>query len=182
MTEQDDLILVQQCLRGDHNAFGVIVDRYQKAILNLAFRMTGNVQDAEDITQSVFVKAFEKLPSYDPRHKLFSWLYRIAVNESLNVVKRRKPTESPDAKLVSTEKPPDEQVHEAQVSGAVQKALLALKPEYRVVVVLRHFNNLSYEEIAKAVGTSVKLVKSRLFTARRLLKDLLIQHGITTNG
>lgn len=177
----DDSVLVRRTLNGDRSAFETIVDRYQKAIFNLAFRMAGNIQDAEDITQSAFMKAFEKLHTYDPKYKFFSWLYRIAVNESLNCIKHKKPFEALDRDMVSGERTPDQQVHADQVSRRVQKALLQLKPDYRVVIVLRHFNGLSYQEISQSIAVPVKTVKSRLFTARQMLKDLLLQQGITAN-
>jgi RNA polymerase sigma-70 factor (ECF subfamily) len=178
MSEQDDLLLIRNVLKGDRSAFEAIVDKYEKTIFNLALRMTNSYEDAQDITQSVFVKAFEKLHGFNPKHKFFSWLYRIAVNESLNVVKQRKPFEPLNMDLVSKERTPDQNFHRAEIARSIQKALMDLKPHYRVVIVLRHFNDLSYEEISHVVGVPVKVVKSRLFTARKMLKDLLIQHGI----
>src|SRR5512135_999154 len=90
--DEQDRVLVNRCLEGQGDAASDLVDRYQKRLFNIALRMLNNVQDAEDVTQTVFLNAFLKLRTYDPRYKFFSWIYRMAVNESLNVLKRRKPT------------------------------------------------------------------------------------------
>ncbi len=91
-TDEQDRALVARWLEGQSDAASGLVDRYQKRLFNVALRMLGNVQDAEDVTQTVFLNAFLKLRSYDPRYKFFSWIYRMTVNESLNALKRRKPT------------------------------------------------------------------------------------------
>ena len=92
MTRDDDLMLVQACLRGDRSAFDKLVDRYERPLFTAAYRITGSVEDAMDATQTAFVNAFEKLDTFDQSHRFFSWLYRIAVNQALNVVGRRKPS------------------------------------------------------------------------------------------
>ena len=87
MNEKDDAVLVRECLQGNPQAFGILVDRYQMVIFNLAYRICNNYNDADDITQTVFIKVYENLRKYKSRYKFFSWLYRIAVNEALNMVK-----------------------------------------------------------------------------------------------
>jgi RNA polymerase sigma-70 factor (ECF subfamily) len=150
------------------------VDRYRKRLFNVALRMLDNAQDAEDVTQTVFFNAFLKLRSYDPRYKFFSWVYRMAVNESLNVLKRRKRTVTLD------DEPPipapgatTEDVTALQ--DRVGKALMSLNPDDRAVVVLKHFVFFSYEEIADVLEIPVKTVKSRLFTARERLRLTLLE-------
>src|SRR5437763_1685892 len=93
MSEQDDEVLVRQCMAGDHGAFEVLVEKYQGPLFNLALRMTQEYADAEDITQTAFLKAYESLSSYKPGRKFFSWLYRIAVNETLNFLRGKRSQE-----------------------------------------------------------------------------------------
>lgn len=181
MTEQDDLMLVRQCLEGNTKAFESIVDKYQKAIFNVAFRMVSDYDDAEDIAQSVFIKAFEKLATFNPKYKFFSWLYRMAVNESLNFLNQRKRLQELDKNFVSKTKRPDEAYDDIELSQNIQNALMHLKPDYRAILVLKHFEDFSYEEIGYVLGIPEKTVKSRLYTARQLLKDILLKKGIVTN-
>jgi RNA polymerase sigma-70 factor (ECF subfamily) len=131
--------------------------------------MLNNVQDAEDVTQTVFLNAFLHLRSYDPRYRFFSWVYRMAVNESLNMLRRRKRTvtleDEPDIRAPGAA--PD---RTAEAEDRVGKALMSLKPDDRAVVVLRHFVSFSYQEIADVLEIPVQTVKSRLYTARERLK------------
>jgi RNA polymerase sigma-70 factor (ECF subfamily) len=90
-------VLVRQCLEGDREVFGTLMGRYQKAVFNVALRMTRSYQEAQDITQAIFIQAYEKLGEYDARHKFFSWIYRMAVNESLNFIKRSRRFEGLDS-------------------------------------------------------------------------------------
>ena len=105
MDDGDDAELVNRCLSGDQLAFEPLVTRYQKVLFNVALRMVGNYEDARDIAQTAFVKAFEKLDTYDPRYRFFSWIYRIMMNESLNYLQRRKFHEPLDVNLSSTSDP-----------------------------------------------------------------------------
>lgn len=174
--DEQDRALIRRYLEGERDAAGGLVDRYQKRLFNVAVRMLGNTQDAEDVTQTVFLNAFLKLRSYDPRYRFFSWIYRLAVNESLNMLKRRKRTvtleDAPD--LPAPGAAPD---HAAEVQEFVGKALMGLKPDDRTVVVLKHFLFFSYEEIADVLEIPVKTVKSRLFTARERLRLTMREQG-----
>jgi len=138
--------------------------------------MLGNVQDAEDITQTVFFYVFHKLRTYDPRFKFFSWIYRMTVNESLNMLKRRKPTVTLDDDF-DIPAPLGGAADRAEAEERVGSALLSLKPDDRAVVVLRHFVSFSYQEIADVLEISVQTVKSRLFTARERLR-LALSEGV----
>jgi len=175
-TDEQDRALVKRCLENHRDAAGALVERYQQHLFNVALRMLGNVQDAEDVTQTVFLNAFYSLGTYDPTYKFFSWIYRMTVNESLNMLKRRKPT-------VTLEDDLDILAPGAAVDGAAEaedrvgKALMALKPDDRAVVVLRHFVSFSYQEIADVLEIPVQTVKSRLFTARERLR-LALGEGV----
>ncbi len=169
-----DRALVLRYLDGELAAGDQLVGRHLRRMFNVALRMLGNVQDAEDVTQTAFGNAFAALGSYDPKYRFFSWIYRMTVNASLNTLKRRRDAVSLDGKFdvpaasTSTESAAD-------AEDLVGRALLELKPGDRAVVVLRHLEALSYEEMADALGVPVKTVKSRLFTARQRLREVLLE-------
>jgi RNA polymerase sigma-70 factor (ECF subfamily) len=165
-----DRALVRKYLGGERMAGDELVDRYHRSVFNVALRMLGNVQDAEDVTQTVFGNAFAALDSYDPKYRFFSWIYRMTVNESLNTLKRRRNVVSLDGSIDV----PAEPNSAVEAEERVGRALLELKPDDRAVVVLRHFVSFSYDEISDVLGVPVKTVKSRLFTARERLRQALI--------
>jgi RNA polymerase sigma-70 factor (ECF subfamily) len=168
-----DRALVRRFLDGGRAAGDELVNRYHRSVFNVALRMLGNVQDAEDVTQTVFGNAFAELDSYDPRYRFFSWIYRMTVNESLNTLKRRRDLVSLDGSF-DVAAPAAISSSAAEAEERVGKALLELMPDDRAVVVLRHFVSFSYEEISDVLGVPVKTVKSRLFTARERLRQSLI--------
>jgi RNA polymerase sigma-70 factor (ECF subfamily) len=178
MIENSDNDLVQECLTGNTKAFEALIDKYQKKIFNIIYRMTNNYDDAEDITQSIFIKVYEKLEHFKPKFKFFSWLYRIALNESLNHVNQKRRLTELDADTLIKDKTPADDYNELEVNEHVQDALMHIAPEQRILIVLKHFEGLSYQEIAYSLDISEKKVKSRLFDARRLLKQVLITKGI----
>ncbi len=161
-------------LAGQRDAAVGLVERYHRRVYTVALRMLGNVQDAEDVTQTVFLNAFSKLDSYDPKYRFFSWMYRMAVNESLNALKRRKHTITLADEL-DIRAPGAAADRAAEAEDTVEKALLSLKPDDRAVVVLSHFASFSYQEIADVLGVPAKTVKSRLFTARDRLRVALTE-------
>lgn len=170
--EDDDRVLVVRYLSGDRDAFTSLVVRYQRPIYNAAFWVLRKHEDAHDISQTVFLKVAERADEYDPKYKFFSWIYRIAVNECLNVKRGRRPLEAL-ADQVDAREGPFEALDRTETRARVDAALKALTFEYREVIVLRHFADLSYEEIAEAVSAEPKTVKSRLFSARQKLAALL---------
>jgi RNA polymerase sigma-70 factor (ECF subfamily) len=167
-----DRTLVRRFLDGERAAGDELVNRYHRSVFNVALRMLGNVQDAEDVTQTVFGNAFAALDSYDPRYRFFSWIYRMTVNESLNTLKRRRNVVSLDASFDVPASSVSQSAADAE--ERVGSALLELKPDDRAVVVLRHFVSFSYEEISDVLGVPVNTVKSRLFTARERLRQSLL--------
>ena len=178
MNDKSDSVLVKQCLSGDRRSFEVLVDRYQKPVFNVAFRIINNYDDAAEIAQTTFIKAFENLHTFDTKRKFFSWLYRIATNESLNYLKARKQHELLSDDHISHDRRPDEKFDDAESDQQLQSALLQLNPDYRIVLVLCHFHNLSYKEISAILDVPEKTVKSRLFSARKNLKELLVRESI----
>ena len=166
-------MLIRQSLAGDTDAFGLLVRRYQNVMYTVALRMVGNGEDARDVTQDAFVKAYRQLATFDPNYKFFSWMYRIVVNESFNVIRARRPQEPIDSE-VATKGNPFETALAGERHAHIEAALQRLTPDYRSVVVLRHFGGQSYSEIAEALSIPEKTVKSRLFTARQLLGEMLL--------
>lgn len=166
-----DRALVRRFLDGERAAGDELVNRFHRSVFNVALRMLGNVQDAEDVTQTVFGNAFLALDSYDPKYRFFSWIYRMTVNESLNTIKSRKNMLSLDG---SFDVPAPGSTSQSEAEYRVGKALLELKPDDRAVVVLKHFVSFSYEEISDVLDVPVKTVKSRLFTARERLRQSLV--------
>ena len=167
----DDAAAVRRCLAGDQAAFETLVARYEQVLFNVAFRMLGDYEEARDAAQSTFVKVYEKLGTYDPERRFFSWMYRILMNECLNL--RRRPAAGPFADritdAVADPAPAPDAVETAERRRDVKHAILALPPDYREVIVLRHFAALSYEEMSEAIGVPAKTVKSRLYSARQQL-------------
>jgi len=182
MAKVDDLQLVEKCLAGDSSAFGKLLATYQKAIFNLALRMTGSYEDAQDITQAVFIKAYEKLESYNPEFKFFSWIYRMAVNSSINFLKQKRQTVALSEMMVATEKNPEEQYLITETNREVLDSLMELSIDYRVAIILRHFGGFSYQEMSYILNIPEKTVKSRLFSARMNLRQILSKHGIDHGG
>jgi RNA polymerase sigma-70 factor, ECF subfamily len=177
--EDDDGVLVEQCRSGDRVACGKLVLSYQKPVFNAALRMLRNVEDARDVAQTTFLKAFEHLADYDATRKFYSWLYRIALNESLDALGARKPFE-PISGDEEDQMPGPEQCAEGdQLSRAINEALARIKPEYRAVITLRHFMHLSYQDMGDILMLPEKTVKSRLYEARQLLREDLLLRGAT---
>jgi RNA polymerase sigma-70 factor (ECF subfamily) len=144
-------------------------------LFKVAFRLTGEYEDARDATQSAFVKAFEQLRRYDTKRRFFSWLYRIAVNECLNVRRARRPQQALAGSFegADTQNGPFEAFAHTEARDRIDRAMAHLSFDYREVIALRHFADLSYEEMAEAIGVPEKTVKSRLFSARQKLAGLL---------
>lgn len=170
----DDIACVADCLAGNPAAFEPLVRKYDRVLFSVAYRLLGDYEDARDATQNAFVKAFEKLDTFDPNRKFFSWLYRIAVNESLNLRRGKQPEEALPEGLEAAPNQVDS-LEGRERRDRVQRALDRLSRDQRDVIVLRHFAELSYDEIGEALGVPEKTVKSRLFSARQRLAELLRQ-------
>jgi RNA polymerase sigma-70 factor (ECF subfamily) len=167
-----------ECLSGDEHAFEVLLLRYQRPVFNAVWRMVRDRDEATDLTQTVFLKAYEQLGKFDAEHKFFSWLYRIAINEAINHVKRQRHLEPLAGDWASGARSPEDTLVGSDLSDHVQDALMSLPFDYRAVLVLRHFEGCSYDEVAGILGVPEKTVKSRLFSARQRLKELLEARGL----
>ena len=175
-----DQALVERFRKGDKEAFTELVIRYQRPIYNAAFWILRRPEDASDVAQTVFVRIAERLDEYDGQYKFFSWIYRIAVNESLNVL-RRHGREEPLAEDADYEAPPDDgpeqQARNVELSIRIKSALMGMSVNDRTVLTLRHFSELNYQEIAEILELDEKTVKSRLHEARRRLREMLKDFG-----
>jgi RNA polymerase sigma-70 factor (ECF subfamily) len=159
-----------------------LVSQYQRPVYNAAYRILGNMDDAADTTQIVFLKVFEHLPDYDSKFKFFSWVYRIAINESLNQVKKRRKQEPLADSQASPWRGPAEEFDAARLSSRIQGALMLLNEDYRTVVVLKHISGCSYLQISEILQIPEKTVKSRLYSARQLMKKTLLNDGSQDKG
>ena len=178
MSRGRDRALVERSLNGDRQALAALIEAYQKPLFNAAYRVLGNPDDAADATQAAFLKAFEHLDSFDPKYKFFSWIYRIALNESINQLKRNR-RQQPVAESEAGDGPgPAREAEARDLSQRVQVGLMTLTDDYRTVLVLRHFSDCSYNEISEILHIPEKTVKSRLYTARQLLKQELLAQGV----
>ena len=178
MSSENDRELIDNCMNGDRQAIEGLLFKYEKPVYNAAYRMLNSSEDARDVTQTVFLKVIENLDSYDPRYKFFSWIYRIALNESINCLKKQNRLDALEREPVSDTIGPEEQTGSEQMSQGMQTALMTIKAEYRTVIVLKHFVDCSYEEIGQILNMPEKKVKSRLYTGRQLLKEALTKSGM----
>jgi RNA polymerase sigma-70 factor (ECF subfamily) len=175
MIHLDDNGLVQRTLEGDRDAFGLLVERYQAQVFTIAWRMLGVKEEAEDVAQAAFLKAYEKLSTFDPRYKFFSWIYRIAHNESVNAIERRSRMQALDEGLESA----DGHAESPDLPELVQKCFSKLDVHHRSILVLKYVQELPYEEIGTILGIPAKTVKSRLFSARAMLREIMMREGLS---
>jgi RNA polymerase sigma factor (sigma-70 family) len=177
-----DAALVELVLNGDQNVFAVLVERYKDAVQNLAYRMLGNVTEAEDVTQEAFVRAYTQLSTYKTVHKFSTWLLSIASHLAIDQLRRRRFLALPLDDVPFLEWIPDVVVSPEQSAlqgeqqDEVQKYLQRLPAKYRAVIVLRYWYDFSYEEIATALNLTQQLVKARLHRARELLARYMRQN------
>ncbi len=178
--ENNDLIWIQRALAGDLDAFGELVQMYERPVYNLAYRMLGEPNEAEDAAQEAFLKAYSNLERYDAGRSFKTWLLSITSNHCIDRLRKRRLTYlsleeplPPHPALTSDELGPEASAIARERSQKVQMMLDDLSPEYRMVVVLRYWYDLSYTEIADMLETSESAVKSRLFRARQTLARVL---------
>ncbi len=175
--EQLDREAVERCRGGDLEAFGGLVERYERPVFNTILHMVGDGEDARELCQQVFTKAFEHLSSYDRDRRFFSWIYRIAVNEAINHLHARRRHVPLGEDLQERLPNPAQACEEFERSSHLHEAIMRLDENYRAVIILHHFLHLSYGEVAEVLHVAEKTVKSRLFSARQLLRVALEARG-----
>jgi RNA polymerase sigma-70 factor (ECF subfamily) len=184
--KQSDLLLVRQARRGDVGAYDDLVRRYQERIYATVYHMTSNHEDANDLVQETFIKAYRALKTFKGDSSFYTWVYRIAVNKTINFLKQRKnrlhmslndmdhKTENdPDLVALVSEKTPRRDLNLAELQDKLNEAMLKLSEHHRMVVTLHDIQGLSHEEIANIMDCNVGTVRSRLFYARQQLQAYL---------
>jgi RNA polymerase sigma-70 factor (ECF subfamily) len=178
--------LVRSVLAGDRERFATLVERYQGRLINYLYRLVRNLDEAHDLAQEVFVRVYQALDRFDPQYRFSTWLFRVAQNAAIDVIRKRR------FRLVPLSRPDDDggegsweieleaggpgalETLETEERGArVRAAIEGLPWEYRELILLRHYGELAYEEIAEAKGMPLGTVKNKLFRARQMLKGVL---------
>jgi RNA polymerase sigma-70 factor (ECF subfamily) len=181
--EIDDLALVRRAQKEDMRAYDVLIRRYQERIYATVYHMTSNHEDANDLTQETFIKAFRALRSFKGDSSFYTWIYRIAVNKTINFLKQRKnrvqmslndmdfnAENDPDLVALVSEKTPRRDLNLSELQEKLNAALLKLSEHHRMVVTLHDIQGLSHDEIGKIMNCNVGTVRSRLFYARQQLQ------------
>jgi RNA polymerase sigma-70 factor (ECF subfamily) len=177
MTEQEQG-WVEQARQGDQRAFGQLVQAYQRPVFNLTYRMLGNAQEAEDAAQETFLRAYASLRQYNTDHKFSTWLFSIANHHCIDRLRKRRATlvsidDNPVLENMEGETPePEGSALAGEQSAEIQRLINQLEPEYRMPLILRYWEDYSYEEIAQTLELTVAAVKSRLFRARQQIAKL----------
>jgi len=173
----DDNRLIAACRSGKTEAFGVLVNRYQDRLYPTVFRLTGCAEDALDLLQEAFLRAYQKLDHFNGESSFYTWVYRIAVNLALSDLRKRRPAvggglpiDPPDRRGAED---PSASLERAEREERIQQALGALAPDHRTIVVMKEFDDLHYDEIGAMLGIPVGTVRSRLHRARCELRERL---------
>ena len=185
--EHSDQDLVRLCLKQDDRAARELVERFERPVFSLVYRMVRDRELAEDLTQEVFVRTFNNLQRYDRSYKFSSWLFKIAYNLTVDHLRRKELKTvsihgSPDAvttdqqeatsvTLESTEEAPDERLESIELAGRLEESIGKLREEYRTAILLRHVEGRAYEEIAEIMDIPLGTVKTYIFRARRQLRE-----------
>ena len=176
---------IKQVLKGDQNAYADIVNLYQHKLYQICYRMLGNKQEAEDIAQEAFVRAYINLHSYDQKRKFSTWLYRIATNLCIDRIRKKKPDYYLDAQVPGTdgldmysqiaadEKLPEETVEQMELQDRIQYEISRLPDKYRSVIVLKYIEELSLQEISEILDMPLGTVKTRIHRGREALRKQL---------
>jgi len=179
----DERWCVARALQGDQGAFTKLVDIYQTPVYNLCYRMLGSAAEAEDAAQETFVRIYKHLADYDAEQKLSSWVLAIASHHCIDRLRRRRITWLPledvlplPAETRDTARP-EESAVEHESSAEVRDLLQGLPADYRLVITLRYWQDLSYAEIAQIVGNTESAVKSKLHRARRMMAQQILSQG-----
>ncbi len=181
----NDNDIIAAVLAGNKSEFEKIVIKYQKPIVNFIYKMTNNYQTSLDLSQDVFIKTYESLERFDSKYKFSTWLYRIASNHTIDFFRKKKitalsidkPVQMEDGEMEmqiqSSSLTPDDELRGRELGVALDEALSQLNIEYKELIIMRHVNGLSYNEIADTKGIPLGTVKTRIFRARRELLKLM---------
>jgi RNA polymerase sigma-70 factor (ECF subfamily) len=187
--ENEDYKLIKLCLKGKREVFAQLVDKYNKRVYNMAYRLTSNPEKAKDIAQDAFIKIYKSLDRYDPKYKFSNWLLKTVSNLCIDYHRTRaQNTASLEVILSSgaenailahqmahntTETELEDRLEAAELQSVIREGIELLPIDYRAVVVLRHIQNLSYKEISQMLNLPMGTIKARIHRARKLLKGYL---------
>jgi len=178
MTMADDAVLVRQCLAGDTSAFDVLVERHRRQVYQVCYRFVNNHEDASDLAQDAFLRAYRALHTFKGNSAFSTWLYRVAINVCLNRVSAKQaPTEPLDQREHQDVRGalPDREVLRQEQAATVRAAIARLPKKQRATMILRMYHELPHDEIAAILGSSVGAVKANFFHALANLKKLLLE-------
>ncbi len=173
--QDPDQQLISKAKEGNQDGYAKLVKKYYEMVFTVAYGVLNRREDAQDAAQEVFLKVFNQINNFEEKSKFKTWLYRIAVNDAIDIARRRKPME-PEEKIntVAASLPkPDAKVLQDETNEMVRSALDSLSPEHRAILVLREWDDLSYEEIASMLNLDLGTVMSRIFYARKSLGKIL---------
>lgn len=180
-----DIQLLELCRHGNAGAFEILFRRYQTYVYNVCLGMMGNTEDAADITQETFLRLHRNLDSFRGDSSFGTWLYRVAVNLCLTELRKKQRSHLQFLEEIRRDEDcdgreevgpsPEDAIEDEAERESVRQVLSSLPPDYRAVMVLRHYQQLAYEEIAEVLNLSLSQVKTRLFRARKLFKDRFLQ-------
>ncbi len=185
MKEEEEREVIKRAISGDQEAYSIILKRYRDAVFALVYRMVRNREEADDITQETFIRAFKALSRYTPKYAFSTWIFRIATNRCIDYLRKRKISIVPLDQGIRTKTGelrreiadfstrPDEIFFQKRRRISIEQAIGSLPPKYREVILLKHKQERSYEEIAHILNLPLGTVKVRIFRARELLKKKL---------
>lgn len=185
MSEQEE-VWIREAQTGNKRSFSRLVEAYQRPVYNLTYRMLGSPEEAEDAAQETFLRAYARLEQYDVNHKFSTWLFSIANHHCIDRLRKRRTKyvsidDNPVLENLEHDGPePEESLLNQELAAELQGLLGKLDPDYRTPLVLRYWEDCSYEEIAESMGLTVSAVKSRLFRARKQIADLYANQVATT--
>ncbi len=184
-----DIELIASAIRGREDGFEEIVRRYQRPITNYVFRMLNDYDSALDVTQEVFIKVYNSLSKYSSEYKFSTWLYRIAHNAAIDHIRRKSPNQqsieaengdgSYQLQLESPNPSPEQERERSEWRTEIAAVVKCLPAAYRELILLRHSQDMSYDEIAEITNLPLGTVKNRLFRAREMMREIFIERGFT---
>ena len=171
-----DAQIVDNILQGDSSGFQELVARYQKPVFGICYRMLRQREEAEDVSQEVFIKAYRYLKQYNHEHKFSSWILKIATNTCIDAIRKKRLDTLPLDEEIKTNQEDvsaERAFLQEEAHREIESAIAALPPDYRMVILLYHHQGQSYQEIAEGLDIPMSMVKNRLFRARKQLKESL---------
>lgn len=177
--EKTDFQLVGDCLAGRQEAFAELVARYKKLIYSVVYNMMNDKQEVNDISQEVFLRIYRALDRYNPEYKFSTWSVKIATNYCLDLLRKKKVRTVPIDEMIdfpSGAETPESRVVETEKKERIREAVAELPDKYRILIIMFHQNGLSYEEMSEILKEPMSIIKNRLYRARLMLKDKLIDY------